>query len=343
MKFRYCALAAIIGLTALPSYAQTCGNAAQPLSLWNHSPRRAAILNFVHAVTTPSLKTFVSKTNRIAVIDNDGTMWSEKPTYVQFLFDFHQIKMKAKTHPQWKTETPYKWVLDGNLKEVFAHKWGALLPILEQAQANETPTEYRKQVLSWLATAKSPRFDRHYTDLVFQPMIELVDYLQANGFKTYIVTGGGSAFIRPWSEAIYHVPPAQVIGTAFGYQYKDVNGKATLIKTDKLLNIDDGKQKAINIQKIIGQRPIFAIGNSTGDAEMLAWATNQTGATLGMLVHHTDAKREWAYGPDSFEGTFTPALMKEANSEGWQVINMKTDWCQIYPTKAQARPLPKVE
>jgi phosphoglycolate phosphatase-like HAD superfamily hydrolase len=198
-------------------------------------------------------------------------------------------------------------------------------------------------VLSWLATAKSPRFDRHYTDLVFQPMIELVDYLQANGFKTYIVTGGGSAFIRPWSEAIYHVPPAQVIGTAFGYQYKDVNGKATLIKTDKLLNIDDGKQKAINIQKIIGQRPIFAIGNSTGDAEMLAWATNQTGATLGMLVHHTDAKREWAYGPDSFEGTFTPALMKEANSEGWQVINMKTDWCQIYPTKAQARPLPKVE
>ena len=341
MKLRHCVGAIALGLLSLPTYAMTCNNADQPLPLWQNSPRREAILDFVKEVTTPNSPEFVARSNRIAVIDNDGTLWSEKPTYVQFLFAFHQIKEKAKDHPKWKTETPYKWVLENQFAEVFKHSWGALLPILEASQANETPEQYREQVLAWLGTAKSPRFKRHYTDLVYQPMVELIDYLQEYGFKTYIVTGGGAAFIRPWSEAVYHIPPEQVIGTTFGLDYKTVDGKAELIKNAKLMYGDDGAEKAINIQKIIGKRPIFAIGNSTGDAEMLNWTTSQKGASLGMLVHHTDGVREWKYGPDSFEGKFTEKLMKEATAHHWQVINMKTDWCQIYPTQKEEKAIPK--
>ncbi|PSU25896.1 HAD family hydrolase [Photobacterium phosphoreum] len=317
------------------AYSATCANHGDVLPLWNNSASRSAITQFVSEVTTTGNPDYVKPTARIAVIDNDGTLWPEKPTYTQFLFAFSQIKHESAQHPEWKTETPYKWVLDNNTKAIFAKGWGALLPILATSQAGLTPDQYNKDVLNWLSTAQSPRFKRPYTDLVYQPMIELIDYLHAHKFKVFIVTGAGGAFIKPWSEAIYHIPAENVIGTTFGYTYK--NG--TLIKNDKLVYIDDGPQKAINIATIIGKRPILAVGNSTGDKAMLSWTTSQKGASLGMLIHHTDAKREWQYGADSFEGKFTPALMQAAKQHHWQVVDMKKDWCQIFPTKAERRPL----
>ncbi|WP_318504633.1 HAD family hydrolase [Photobacterium leiognathi] len=325
-----------LSLFSFSAVSMECNSDAQALPLWAKSQPRTALLNFVDNVTNKGSKTYVKPSDRIAVIDNDGTLWSEKPTYTQFLFAFDQIKKKSAKHPEWKTQTPYSWVLDNNTDAIFKKGWAALLPILETSQSNMTPEQYSQDVINWLKAHQSPRFKRPYTALVFQPMIELIDYLHAHQFDVFIVTGAGSSFVKPWSEAIYHIPAQNVIGTTFGYTYKD----GQLEKNSKLVYINDGPQKAINIETIIGKRPILAIGNSTGDKAMLKWTTSQKGASLGMLIHHTDAKREWAYGANSFEGKFTPALMDAAKANKWQVVDMKNDWCQIYPTAAQQRTLP---
>ncbi|WP_244155959.1 HAD family hydrolase [Photobacterium angustum] len=326
----------VLSLFTLPAFSVECQQNTASLPLWANSQPRSALLNFVEKVTTEGSKDYVKPIDRIAVIDNDGTLWSEKPTYTQFLFAFDQIKKKSANHPEWKTTAPYSWVLNNNTDAIFKKGWDALVPILETAQSGMTPAEYKQDILNWLKNNQSTRFNSPYSSLVFQPMIELIDYLQAHQFDVFIVTGGGSSFVKPWSEAIYHIPAQNVIGTAFGYDYKD----GQLEKNKKLIYINDGPQKAINIETIIGKRPILAIGNSTGDEAMLKWTTSQQGISLGMLIHHTDAKREWKYGADSFEGKFTPALMEAAKQNKWQVVDMKNDWCQIYPTQSQQRVLP---
>ncbi|UKA03134.1 HAD family hydrolase [Photobacterium damselae] len=341
MKFTHVALCAL-PFVSIPfsAFSMSCDNQGETLSLWQNSSPRSSLLAFVDKVTNVNSTDYVPANERIAVIDNDGTLWPEKPMYTQFQFAFDQIKAKAKTNLDWGEKTPYKWVVDGDIQEVFKHSWSALLPILAQSQSGVTPSQYSSEVLSWLKTHKSSRFNRPYTSLVYQPMIQVIDYLKANQFDVYIVTGAGAAFVRPWSEAIYHIPAQNVIGTTFGYSYKQVNGKAQLVKNDKLIYVNDGPQKAINIETIIGKRPIVAIGNSTGDAAMLDWTTSQKGESFAMLIHHTDQEREWSYGPSSFEGKFTPELMNQAKTHGWNVVNMKNDWCQIFPTEKEERKLP---
>ncbi|MGF1726900.1 HAD family hydrolase [Photobacterium nomapromontoriensis] len=329
------AISIFISVLSAPAYSETCINSGKALPLWNQSASRSALIQFVDNVTTEGNTGYVKPSDRIAVIDNDGTLWPEKPTYTQFLFAFNQIKKESDKHPEWQTETPYKWVLNGNTKAIFDKGWSALLPILATAQAGLTPEQYSENVLNWLSTAQSPRFKRPYTDLVYQPMIELIDYLHAHNFNVFIVTGAGGAFVKPWSDAIYHIPAQNVIGTAFGYTYKD----GTLIKNSKLVYVNDGPQKAINIATIIGKRPILAIGNSNGDEAMLSWTTSQQGPSLGMLIHHTDSVREWQYGADSFEGKFSPALMQSAKQHKWQVVDMKNDWCRIFPSTSERRSL----
>lgn len=326
----------VLSLFTLPAFSIECQQSTSSLPLWANSQPRSVLLSFVEKVTTEGSNDYVKPIDRIAVIDNDGTLWSEKSTYTQFLFAFDQIKKKSVTHPEWKTKPPYSWVLNNNTDAIFKKGWAALLPILETSQSEMTPAQYSEDVINWLKHNQSPRFKHPYTALVFQPMIELIDYLHAHQFDVFIVTGAGSAFVKPWSEAIYHIPAQNVIGTTFGYSYS--NGE--LEKNNKLVYINDGPQKAINIETIIGKRPILAIGNSTGDEAMLKWTTSQQGISLGMLIHHTDAKREWKYGADSFEGKFTPALMEAAKQNKWQVVDMKNDWCQIYPTQSQQRVLP---
>lgn len=311
----------------------------QALSLWRNPQQKERIVAFVTKVTDSHSPEYVAPADRIAVFDNDGTLWSEKPTYTQLTFSFDQVRQQAPAHPAWQTTPPYQWLLDGKLTSLFEHGWKALIPIMAQAQADITPAQYRQRVLDWLAQARSPRFNRPYTELVYQPMIELLDYLQAHDFTVYIVTGAGSAFVQPWSQAIYHIPPQQVIGTTFGYEYQVIDGEAVLHKTAKLVSVNDGKQKPINIAMQIGKRPIMAVGNSTGDLPMLAWTAAQPRPYLNILVHHTDAKREWAYDSQTFEGKFTPELMQQAKARNWMVVDMQQDWQRIFPTAAEVRTL----
>lgn len=304
--------------------------AADPLSSWSDGKAKQSIISFVAKVTKPGSPDFVPVPQRIATFDNDGTLWAEQPVYFQLLFAIDRVKALAPQHPEWQTQEPFASLLKGDLKGVMAGGEKALLEIVMATHAGMTTEEFEKTVKDWLATARHPKTGKLYTEMVYQPMLEVLAYLRANGFKTFIVSGGGIEFMRPWTEKVYGVPPKQVVGSSIKTQWEVRSGKPALVRLPEINFIDDKTGKPVGINAHIGRRPIAAFGNSDGDQQMLEWTQAGNGARLMMLVHHDDAKREWAYGPESKIGTFSDALMAEANQQGWTVISMKNDWKKVF-------------
>ena len=318
------AFAVLLLLTASTAWAQN-----DPLPSWNESPAKKAIIAFVNAVTQDNGSQFVAIEKRIAVFDNDGTLWSEQPVYFQAAFMFDRIRAMAKDHPEWKGKQPYQAVLDGDMKSIAANE-KSLAQLIAVTHSGMSVAEFADIVGDWARTAHHPRFDRPYIDLVYQPMLELLSYLRANGFKTYIVSGGGVEFMRPWVPDTYGIPPEQIVGSSGKTEYRLNDGKPEIYKLPELEFIDDGPGKPVGINRFIGRRPIFAAGNSDGDLQMLQWTTIDNGPSFGLIVHHTDAEREWAYDRDSSVGKLDKAL-DEAPTRGWSVVDMKSDWKIVYP------------
>lgn len=320
------AASAISGLAARVAVAQS-----DPLPSWNDGPVKQSILDFVKRVSLEGTADFVPVPERIAVFDNDGTLWSEQPVYFQFAFAIDRVKALAPEHPEWQTTEPFKSVLAGDLKGLAASGEKGMLEIVAATHAGITTDAFTTAVTDWLASARHPRFDRPYTDLVYQPMLELTAYLRGQGFKTFIVSGGGIEFMRPWTEKIYGIPPEQVVGSSGVVKFgMGADGKPVLMKEAKVEFIDDGPGKPVGINRFIGRRPIFAFGNSDGDQQMLQWTAARQGARFMGLVHHTDAEREWAYDRQSPIGKLDKAL-DEATTKGWTVVDMKRDWRRVYP------------
>ena len=301
-----------------------------PLPSWKAGPVKTGIIDFVGAVTDATGPGYVPPAGRIATFDNDGTLWSERPVYFQLLFAIDRIKALAAQHPEWKTEQPYKAVLENDMDALAAAGEQGLLQLLMASHAGMTTEEFSQIVTDWLASAQHPRFQRPYTELVFQPMLELLDYLRANGFKTFIVSGGGIEFMRPWVEAVYGIPPEQVVGSSIKTQYEMRDGVPVLVRLPEVNFIDDKAGKPVGINQHIGRRPIAAFGNSDGDLQMLQWTAAGDGPRFMLIVHHTDDKREWAYDRDSHVGRLDKALV-EADKNGWTVVDMQRDWKRIYP------------
>jgi phosphoglycolate phosphatase-like HAD superfamily hydrolase len=305
-----------------------------PLPSWNDGMAKAAITDFVSRTTTEGGPDYVAPAERIAVFDNDGTLWSEQPMYFQLAFALDHIKSMAPERPEWKDTEPFKSLLAGDLKGVLASGEKGLGEILAATHAGMTTDEFAETVRDWMDTARHPKFDRPYNELVFQPMVELLAYLRANGFKTFIVSGGGVEFMRPWVEKAYGIPPEQVVGSSGVVTY-DLNGdKPVLKKEAKIEFVDDGPGKPVGINRFIGRRPVLAAGNSDGDLQMLQWTTLHDGPHLALIVHHTDAEREFAYDRESHIGKLDKAL-DEAAARGWTVVDVKSDWKTIYPAEKQ--------
>ena len=301
-----------------------------PLPSWNESSAKQAIIQFVKNVTTKGKPHFVPSAERIAVFDNDGTLWSEKPMYFQLAFALDRVRALATQHPEWKQQQPFKAVLEDDLKTVLAGGEHALVKLVMATHAGNTTEEFSQIVEDWLATAKHPETGRLYTDMVFQPMLELLTYMRANGFKTFIVSGGGIEFMRPWTEQVYGIPPEQVIGSSIKTKFEMRDGTPVLTRLPELNFIDDKAGKPVGINQHIGRRPIAAFGNSDGDLQMLQWTAAGSGLRFGLIVHHTDADREWAYDRDSHIGKLDKAI-DEADRKGWTIVDMKKDWKNIYP------------
>ncbi len=315
-------------------------SAEDPLPSWNDGATKQAIVKFVEAVTTEGGSGFVAPADRIATFDNDGTLWTEHPLYTQAMFALDRVALLAPQHPAWKTEEPFKSVLAGDREAMAKFTEGDWAHIVAATHAGVTNEEFLKIVETWLAGARHPRFDRPFTDVIYRPMLEVMEYLRANGFRTYIVTGGGQEFVRALSERTYGVPIEQVVGSSIATKYEYKDGKPVLMREPKIFFVDDKAGKPIGINLFIGKRPIAAFGNSGGDREMLEWTGAGDGARLMMLVFHDDAEREYAYGPangmpDTKLGTFTQDLMDEAKQKGWNVISMKNDWKTIFPEGAK--------
>jgi phosphoserine phosphatase len=329
-------LAAVVGiglLAAAPAHARH-----DHLASWTDGPAKKAIVEFVRKTTDKASPDYVAPAERIATFDNDGTLWAEQPMYVQAMFALDRVKALAPQHPEWQTQEPFASVLKGDLKGALAGGDKALLEIMMATHAGMTTDEFQQIVKDWIATAKNPVTKRPYTEMVYQPMVELLAYLRAHGYKTFIVSGGGIEFMRPWAEQAYGVPPEQVVGSSIKTRFEMRDGKAVLVRLPEVNFIDDGEGKPIGINQNIGHRPIAAFGNSDGDRQMLEYATTGTGARFGMLVLHDDKAREFAYGPatglpEGHIGTFSQALFDEAQKRGWTVVSMKNDWKTIFPAK----------
>jgi phosphoglycolate phosphatase-like HAD superfamily hydrolase len=301
-----------------------------PLPSWNDGPTRKSITDFVSKVTTEGSPDFVKPADRIAVFDNDGTLWCEQPMYFQALFAFDRIKALAPQHPEWKETEPFKSVLTGDMKGLAATGEKGLVEIVETSHSGMTTDEFNAIVKEWIKTAKHPTTGKPYTQMVYQPMLELLAYLRANGFKTFIVSGGGVEFMRTFAEQTYGIPPEQVIGSSGVVKFEMRDGKPVLTKEPKIEFIDDGPGKPVGINRFIGRRPIMAFGNSDGDQQMLEYTTAGEGPRFALLVHHTDAQREFAYDRDSSVGKLDKAW-DEAVQKGWTVVDMKSDWKVIFP------------
>ncbi|MBM7061822.1 haloacid dehalogenase-like hydrolase [Pseudomonas sp. UL073] len=304
--------------------------AAEPLPNWKDGPSKKAIESFVSAVTTEGTKDYVPPAERIAVFDNDGTLWSEQPMYFQVLFSYAEVHRLAPQHPEWKEQQPFKAVLEGDHEALAAAGMDGLMKIVGATHTGISTEAFTANAEAWLAKAVHPKSQKPFTEMVYQPMLELLAYLRANGFKTYIVSGGEVAFMRAFAEEVYGIPPEQVIGTTFVSQFQNQDGKLSILRMPKLAHNDDGPGKPESIDAIIGRRPIFAFGNSDGDLQMLQWTAAGSGKRFMGLVHHTDAKREWAYDRDSKIGKLDKAL-DEANAKGWTVVDMATEWAQVFP------------
>jgi phosphoglycolate phosphatase-like HAD superfamily hydrolase len=305
--------------------------AAADLPSWNEGPTRDAILDFVSDVTTPGGAEFVPVSERIAVFDNDGTLWVEQPMYVQGVFAFDRLKALAPQHPEWRTEQPFKAALEGDKATLADAGERGLVTLIMATHAGVTTDRFADEVTDWLATAQHPRFQRPYLRLVYQPMVELLEYLRANGFKTFIVSGGGVDFLRPWAEGAYGIPPEQVVGSSIRTGFSLQDGRPVLTKLPEIEFVDDKAGKPVGIHRFIGRRPIAAFGNSDGDLEMLQWTTiGAPGRRFGLIVHHDDAEREYAYDRDSHVGRLDKAL-DAAPAAGWTVVSMKRDWREVFP------------
>ena len=307
-------------------------NAGDALPSWNDGPSKQAIIEFVEAVTDEDGTDYVEPAERIAVFDNDGTLWIEYPVYTQLLFAFDRVRDLAPQHPEWKTQQPFKALLEGDMKTVGASGMKGLMEILVATHSGMTATEFEQEVSSWLATTRQPRFERQYTELVYQPQLELLAYLRTNGFKTFIVSGGGVAFVRPISQKTYGIPPEQVVGSSVVTEYQMKDGNPALVRMPKIGFINDKAGKPVGIYEHIGRRPILAFGNSDSDMQMIEYTTAGDGRRLGLYVHHTDAEREYAYDRESHVGKLDEAL-DQADANGWIIVDMKNDWKSVFPTK----------
>ncbi|WP_457093252.1 HAD family hydrolase [Microvirga sp. P5_D2] len=301
-----------------------------PLPSWNDGPSKQAIVAFVTDVTREGSPDFVPLPERVATFDNDGTLWIEQPIYVQFAFALDRVKELAPQHPEWNDTQPFKAVLDGDMAALAAAGEKGAVEIVAATHADMSPAQFIGMVGAWLATAKHPRFDRPYTELVYQPMLEVLAYLRANGFKTFIVSGGGIEFMRAFAEKSYGIPPDQVVGSSIVTRFERRDGLPTLFRLPQVNFVDDGPGKPVGINQHIGLRPIAAFGNSDGDLEMLQWTTEAGGRRLGVVVHHTDAEREYAYDRQSKVGRLDKAL-DAAAVDRWTVVDMKRDWKTIFP------------
>jgi phosphoglycolate phosphatase-like HAD superfamily hydrolase len=320
-------LALAVAMLALPAVATA---QTDPLPSWNDGPAKQAIVKFVVDVTATGGAGFVPPAERIATFDNDGTLWSEQPIYFQLAYGLDQVKAQAPKHPAWKTQEPFKSLLAGDVKAALAGGQKALGEILAVSHAGMTTDEFAKSVGEWAATAKHPRFGRLYTEMIYQPMLELLAYLRASGFKTFIVSGGGVEFMRAWVEKAYGIPPEQVVGSSGVVKFEMRPTGPVLVKEPKFEFVDDGPGKPVGINHFIGRRPILAFGNSDGDQQMLQWTAAGPGRRFMGIVHHTDAEREWAYDRQSHIGKLDKAW-DEAVAKGWTVVDMKNDWNRIYP------------
>jgi phosphoglycolate phosphatase-like HAD superfamily hydrolase len=321
--------AAIVGAVAFTS---TIARAADPLPSWNDTGPKQAIVAFVEKVTREGSPEFVPPAERIAVFDNDGCLWAEQPTYFQAIFIFDRIKALAPQHPDWTEKEPFASVLKGDVKAALAGGEKALLEMAMATHAGMTTEEFEQIVNDWIATAKHPKTGKLYSEMVYQPMLEVLTYLRASGFKTFIVSGGGIEFMRPWAERVYGIPPEQVIGSSIQKKYEVRDGKPVIVRLPELNFIDDKAGKPVGIQQHIGRRPVIAVGNSDGDFEMLEWTTSGNGPRFGLIVHHTDADREWAYDRESHIGRLARGL-DEGPNRGWTIVSMKDDWKTIFPAK----------
>jgi phosphoserine phosphatase len=318
-------LIGVLSISAFPPAA-----AQDPLPSWSDGPSKKAITGFVLRVTQQGAPDFVQPSERVAVFDNDGTLWSEQPVYTQVAFALDRVRALAPMHPEWKEAQPFKAVLEGDMKALAASGERGLLEVLAATHFGNTTEEFEQAVTAWIVAARHPSTGRLYSEMVYQPMLELLAYLRANGFKTFIVSGGGVEFIRPWAERVYGIPPEQVIGSRAKVRYEVRNGTPVLSRLAEVDLVDDKAGKPVGIHQVIGRRPIAAFGNSDGDFEMLEWATSAPGPRLGVIVHHTDGEREWAYDRASHVGQLVRGL-DEAGKRGWVVVDMKREWRRIYP------------
>lgn len=304
-------------------------HASDPLPSWNDTAPKKAIIAFVEKVTKEGSRDFVPTPERIATFDNDGTLWGEQPMYYQAIFVFDRIRVLAPQYPEWKSKEPFASVLKGDVKAALAGGERALLEMAMTTHAGMTTAEFDKIVRDWTATARHPKTGRLYTEMVYQPMLELLAYLRANGFRTFIVSGGGIEFMRPWTERVYGIPPEQVVGSSIKTEYKVRGGQPVLVRLPELNFIDDKDGKPVGIQQHIGRRPLMAVGNSDGDFEMLEWTSSSDRASLALIVHHTDGAREFQYDRESHVGRLDKALAV-AEQSGWILVDMKRDWRRIY-------------
>jgi len=321
---------AVLGVTVSFGWSFQASAQNDPLPSWNDTSAKQAIVDFVDRVTKAGGPDFVAPAERIATFDNDGTLWVEQPMYVQMAFALDRVKALAPLHPEWKDTQPFKAVLEGDMKTLAESGERGLVEVIMITHAGMTTSEFAKIVTDWLATARDPRFKRPHTELVYQPMLEVLAYLRANGFKTFIVSGGGVEFMRPWAERVYGIPPEQVIGSSIKTKFQITDGSPALFRLPEVNFIDDKAGKPIGINEAIGRRPIAAFGNSDGDLEMLQWTTLSGGVRLGVIVHHTDAEREYAYDRQSHFGHLDVALDAAAVNK-WTVVDMKKDWKVIFP------------
>ncbi len=325
----------IIRITAIAAFTVSslisgALQAADPLPSWNEGAAKQSIVDFVEATTKKHSTDFVPETERIAVFDNDGTLWAEQPMYFQAFFIFDRIKALAPEHPEWQTKEPFASVLRGDMKAALAGGEHALMEMAMATHAGMTTEQFDAIVRDWVASARHPKSGRPYTEMVYQPMLELLAYLRANGFKTFIVSGGGIEFMRPWTEAVYGIPPEQVIGSSIKTKFEMQDGKPVLVRLPELNFIDDKEGKPVGINQHIGRRPILASGNSDGDLQMLQWTMAGDGTRFAMYLHHDDAAREWAYDHPSSIGQLEKGLV-EAKANGWTVVSMKSDWKTVFP------------
>ena len=324
--------ASVVLLLSLTGVARA-EDTADPLPSWNAGSVKSAIVSFVERVTRDGGPDYVKPAERIATFDNDGTLWAEQPAYFQLLFAMDEVKRLAPAHPEWKKKEPFRSILAGDMKGVEAGGMKGLLEVLAVTHAGMTTETFNASVADWLATARHPTTHRPYTEMVYQPQLELLSYLRANGFKTFIVSGGGIEFMRVFADKVYGVPPEQVVGSYGGVKYRlDAAGKPELFKESRVDFVDDGPGKPSGINRFIGRRPILGFGNSDGDLQMLQYTTAGDRARLALILHHTDAEREWAYDRKSQIGKLDKAL-DEGRAKGWTIVDMKNDWNVVFPAE----------